>query len=1072
MFLPTKAHQKEITPGQYKIRKGNRVPKGAVNLAYMHLRNVSPKENIRITDLSNTILENQQNKDFVDKLMYPSSSMLLENDNYENPIPSDDILVTNVFSGNTPLYFTYRLEHRIYDKKGPDIYGIYNKTGMSIVDKNGNDVERPYRFEIREDPQNNKLYFVDVFTSFNDVESEEYEVMYNAVMVEPDGQITTIPSHRERMILGRTFRRTHDIAEIAAGDYKERKFYKANSERPYHSKVYVGTPEAEDLRPYDKFRYQFGVEIETAKDRSVYTSPWYSEFVIHKDFLSKQERDEYVNGYKKITDRTLADLMGEFASLNLLEGEPTSVKYFVNIDNPNVIDSVRIDGSSEVYVRSVSRDEAVPIPVMPEVMRITKRPVEKSSNVNFNIRPLKAGENEIAYISFVMDNSESMSFNDSDKVIRYKILESAIYSANDYYHKNKMNICYFANFGYKIRDEFLTGDTDIVDAYRANIPLDNDVTRPAEGLEYAAKLIDPVPAVETIDGKPVDVRKYIIMATDGEYDHTGFADLEQKMIDLKAMNIRLCIITFHNLVEITGLCEKYGFICIDGTKQGLAMQLRYIFFTFGGLYDGKPLYPSKPFSMSPIDNDNYLMLINDELFKDHYPAYALAEPERYAVEIFLDKVPYEPELTLYIQENVLKRTIATYNGDYILKMSELQRGITYDLYAVSNAYRYFISHVYSVRNNDRTKIKLLMPRTTSQKESWYARIQNGRFDREIKNKANKPIEIFSIPEYYRQDFVNGETPVARKVAERAEFVNDTTIRLTHLPFIIDQKRPATEMNVMVNGSRMGITAWNSFNGLVELNGVISESDDIKVSYTYDENSYVYKGYYDAEQDRFWHLDLNPTKGHYVTYLDPVDEVVKDVPTFYLIDKVVYFYLRASAFSELDVSGNIKPVTKTNRYTLMHTFEKIERSDLLLIGEIRIRPNSNHQNIKLYDSRIRGGGLDESITLNKAKQVEVESAFYWDIGYWDGQPFPENGIVVVRITRNALKEYGGRFTKLEIEEKVNKHLAYGVLPIVEYLDDPDILIARPDGLTVEIHEIPELGDVQILKPTFDLEVKNG
>lgn len=1070
MFLPTKAHQKEIRPGQYKIRKGNRVPKGAVNLAYMHMRNVIPKENIRITDLSNTILENQQNNEFVDKIMYPSSSVLLEDENYNSSIPSDDILVTNVFKDEQPLYYICRLQYRIYDKKGPDIYGVYNKTGMTIVDKNGKDVQRPFRFEIVEDPTKEKLYFVDVFTAFNDVESEEYDVIYNAVNVDPDGTITTFPSHRERLILKNAFERTEDITEVLTGSKKSRKFYKANSKRPYHSKVYVGTPEMEDTRPYDKFRYQLGVEVQTAKDRSIFTSPWYSEYVIHKDFFSKQESEEYVNGYKKITNEKMELLMAKFVSFNLLDDEPTNIRYFVNIDNPNVIDSVRIDGSSEVYVRSVSRDENIPIPLLPEAMRIIRKPVEKSSNVNFNIRPLRAAENETAYITFVMDNSESMAFNDSDKIIRYEILQSVIYSAQNYYEKNFMNISYFANFGYKIRDEFETGDVDIVDVYEEGAPLDNDVTRPAQGLDYGMKLIDPVPASHVIDGKPQYNKKFIIMATDGEYDEENFNALEAKMNELKGKGIRLCLITFHNIIELTALCDKYGFICIDGTKQGLAMRLRYVFFSFGGLYDGVTLYPKKPFTMSPIDNDKYLLLLNETLFDGYVPGYALAEPDRFGIDIFLDRTPYEPELTLYVQENVLKQTIGTYNGDYIIKLSELQRGISYDLYAVSNAYRYFISHLYSIRHNDRKKIKLLMPRSTSQKESWYARIQNGRFDREIKNKANRPIEIFSIPEYYRQKFTSFGSPIARKIDERAEYVNDTTIRLTHLPFVIEKGVPEKEMVIMVNGSRMSISDWNSFNGLVELNGVISESDDIKVSYAYEEESYIYRGYYDEDKKRFWHLDLNPTKGHYVTYLDPVDNVVKDVPTFYLINKVVYFYIKAAAFSELDANGVVKPVTKINRYTIIHTFEKIEHPDLLLIGEIRIRPNSSRDNIRLYDSRIRGGGLDESITLDEIKQTQEESAFYWDIGHWDGQPFPENGIIVVRVTRNVLKEYGGRFTKVDVEEKVNKHLAYGVLPIIEYLDDPDILIAMPTGLTLEVHEIEELGDVQILKPTFNLEVK--
>jgi len=86
-----------------------------------------------------------------------------------------------------------------------------------------------------------------------------------------------------------------------------------------------------------------------------------------------------------------------------------------------------------------------------------------------------------------------------------------------------------------------------------------------------------------------------------------------------------------------------------------------------------------------------------------------------------------------------------------------------------------------------------------------------------------------------------------------------------------------------------------------------------------------------------------------------------------------------------------------------------------------------------DTRVRGGGILETISEELRRELEIESDHYWDIGYWDGEPYPENGVIVIRLDRKLLKQYGGIFTEDEIELKCYKHVAHGVYLLIEYVD---------------------------------------
>jgi hypothetical protein len=168
---------------------------------------------------------------------------------------------------------------------------------------------------------------------------------------------------------------------------------------------------------------------------------------------------------------------------------------------------------------------------------------------------------------------------------------------------------------------------------------------------------------------------------------------------------------------------------------------------------------------------------------------------------------------------------------------------------------------------------------------------------------------------------------------------------------------------------------------------------------------------------------------------------------------------------------MKPTT-FQANTLYHLFtpDPFSKDDILL-AKIQVRPNSSMESINIIDTRSRGGGLLREIGRNIIEEIEPEANFYWDIGYWDGEPYPENSVVVIRLSENILKEYGGKFERQEVEAAVQKHIAFGTFFIIEYIHESDLIVQIPEGLVLDLVPGPDEGGVTVMTPTFDLTVED-
>ena len=226
---------------------------------------------------------------------------------------------------------------------------------------------------------------------------------------------------------------------------------------------------------------------------------------------------------------------------------------------------------------------------------------------------------------------------------------------------------------------------------------------------------------------------------------------------------------------------------------------------------------------------------------------------------------------------------------------------------------------------------------------------------------------------------------------------------------------------------------NRFTGEIKLKNRISFKDELYVSYLAEENTVEYKGYYDEESQTFLHLDLNPTAGHTFTQRETQAGVVKMIETASekLLGKVIYLYL-------LPNRSVYYTKERSNEHCLRHVFgeeqwllTKASQPEALLLAKLQVRENTAITQAVVLDARASGGGLKENIRQETIEQKIGYTSAFWDIGSFDGLAYYQNGVTVIRLPEKILRVNGGLFEEEEIRERLDKYLAYGVYPIIEY-----------------------------------------
>lgn len=381
---------------------------------------------------------------------------------------------------------------------------------------------------------------------------------------------------------------------------------------------------------------------------------------------------------------------------------------------------------------------------------------------------------------------------------------------------------------------------------------------------------------------------------------------------------------------------------------------------------------------------------------------------------------------------------------------------------------------FKVKCVDTRYIKVNAPREDGLLDSWYPMIQFGHYSQILDQYGTHIKVCYSMPEFDTQHFseVYGKPYVDVK-NEQVEILNSHMIKTKCYPLLIKDDSSTISVYKQVGDElfNLDIRDVSYSDGIIVLVDTISENDKIVCDYTYTEENYVYRGFW-RNLDDFARIDLNPNMYH--TYSDLTYTPSETKPSKNLFNKVIYFFMRPtveyevsadndSLIFDIEDDSSIGKINYQNKSTLYHKIDDAQPdSDHdIAIGSVYIRQNTSLHSTILIDSRTRGGGVLESMKDSLRRQLEPESDFYLDIGYYDGEPYQENGVIIVRLDNSILKEFGGRFTQGDIEQKVKRWLGYGVYPIIEYVDSyskrdmPQYNLQVEDSYINVTNETPEI-----------------
>jgi hypothetical protein len=402
--------------------------------------------------------------------------------------------------------------------------------------------------------------------------------------------------------------------------------------------------------------------------------------------------------------------------------------------------------------------------------------------------------------------------------------------------------------------------------------------------------------------------------------------------------------------------------------------------------------------------------------------------------------------------------------------------------------------LFAIKVEEQRKIEIEKPKVEFNNmdvDNWYLRVKNGRFLKRITlpyfetgsseklpeiyvaypellgmvTNPNDTVEVdleYNLPEYTNQEFQN--RPYVLMDKEQPVILNDYAIQTRYAPIVLRSETGKSFLQVYSiradQRRELRVSDIDTAKGIIYLHDRIREQDDVYIRYAYSEDWYTYRGF--EKDNHFFHLDLNPTQGHQYTVAsngfhswiptnnDKEDYIIpkEENDSMELLVKQLHIYLRPFCIRSVDTSNPVKNGTviegTARSKVLFHTDEewwfnpKDYKYDptMLRLGKVMLQANSNmNENMTILDTRTRGGGLDEALSKEIIRQVNKESMYHWDIGYFDGEAYQENGVIVVRVPRSILKSdlNPNGFHETEVQEAVAKHKAYGVVPIIEYYE---------------------------------------
>lgn len=346
---------------------------------------------------------------------------------------------------------------------------------------------------------------------------------------------------------------------------------------------------------------------------------------------------------------------------------------------------------------------------------------------------------------------------------------------------------------------------------------------------------------------------------------------------------------------------------------------------------------------------------------------------------------------------------------------------------------------FSVKCKNVSQITIDSPYETHQLKGWYPKIKYSYFSKTYE-RIDKTIQlIYNVPEFDTQIFsVKYGKPYIEILGEKARIISKNTIKLKNSNLYIRQDKsfePSTiniyKKNILNEYIKLKISYFNAKDGIIELDNLIGDNDNVYVDYVYEESFYHYRGYYYNYDKTTKLINLNLNPNAYFTYTNTENEIFYEKPSYELFNKTIHFFLKPSRVIDKDTGE----VIEDNLFTVYHKInnQKAEGPYDLHIGRIFTRHHASSESTIVIDTRKRGGGVLEEIKDNIRRELEPESDFYLDISTIDGEAYQVNSVIIVKVSNKLLKINGGKYVEDDIKRAIDKWCAVGTMPIIEFVN---------------------------------------
>jgi hypothetical protein len=381
-----------------------------------------------------------------------------------------------------------------------------------------------------------------------------------------------------------------------------------------------------------------------------------------------------------------------------------------------------------------------------------------------------------------------------------------------------------------------------------------------------------------------------------------------------------------------------------------------------------------------------------------------------------------------------------------------------------------IVNTYAYKLLSSSRIQVLPPVANQPEDPWYVRISNGKFYSTSGALTNK----YYIAEFNTQTFWP-EPPFKKASLEGALVLSSTIIKVDQYNIAEDDTLDMgitmqisdisgnavaafTTLDIYVgqianNGkvyqkwtqlSPIGIRSLDRKTGLLDIEGLaLNSSWDVTIDYYYTETNYV-----------FSLINFNPVSNKdalttkTVIFIDPDSSTITKDQTIYYLTADQSGRVIASNWPNFNNTTQktiindrylyygLKPSWQTG-YGSWEDFIDVYTAEgsgaFLILADVTVAVGASAKDLTIIDSRYRGGGIREE-KYNEVLAAHPEVAWCWDIGCWDGLPFPGNATFLVEVPATVLEGAGGTLTEQEVKDIVKRHVAAGVYPVIRAYGD--------------------------------------